>query len=414
MSDGPLLDDAAWLGEEPLRTILATLNDGAVETRVVGGAVRDALLGRRIGDVDLATTATPAEVTRRVEAAGLKAVPTGFEHGTVTVVAAARPFEVTTLREDVETDGRHAVVRFGTDWTADARRRDFTMNALYLSADGVIHDPLGGYPDALARRVRFIGEPERRIAEDHLRILRFFRFHAGYGAGAPDAAALRACIRMRLTLLDLSAERVRQEMLRLIATDGAAEALAVMGESGILQIVLGGVDRLPAFRRLAALEAHLGEAPDPVRRLAALAVAIPEDGERLGERLRLSRAEARRLVLMAQDWRRISRPADEAAAREDLYRCGPETYADRIRFAAARRATGEPEVAAWTDLVRLPERWTAPKLPVDGSDMIGLGATGAAIGRLLRQVESEWIAGGFAGDRATLLARAGSLLAADG
>lgn len=407
---GRLLENRDWLDEQPLAGLLQVLNREGVETRIVGGAVRDALAGRPIGDVDIATTATPDEVVRRVEAAGLKAVPTGFEHGTVTVVAQGRPFEVTTLREDVETDGRHAVVRFGTDWAADARRRDFTMNALYLSSDGEIHDPLGGYDDALTGRVRFIGDPEQRIAEDHLRILRFFRFHAGYGTGDPDAAALTACIRMRTSLLDLSAERVRQETLRLLVARGATEALNLMSQAGLLQIVLGGVGRLPALARLRALEDALGEAPDPVRRLGVLAVRIEEDAERLSERLRLSRAEGKRLMAMAKAVGAVPAPSAEDAAKADLYRHGPELYADRIRFLAAYVSRDGEEAAGWASLARLPGRWTAPQFPLNGNDVAALGAKGREIGRVLKQVEAHWMAGGFAGDRDALLDQARAAL----
>ncbi|ESR23163.1 CCA tRNA nucleotidyltransferase [Lutibaculum baratangense] len=399
-----------WLRREPLRTLLAILNGDGIETRVVGGAVRDALIGREIGDVDLATTGLPEEIARRATLAGFRPVPTGLEHGTVTVVADGRAFEVTTLRHDVETDGRRAVVRFGNDWEEDARRRDFTMNALYVEADGTIQDPLGGCEDALAGRVRFIGEAERRIAEDHLRILRFFRFHAGYGQGDPQPADLAACVRLRLTLLRLSAERVRQEMLRLLVPPRAAAALRVMSETGILQIVIGGVDRLPAFERLARLEETLDEAAEPVRRLGALAVIVEEDASRLFDRLRLSKVESRRLLAMAEARPRLKSPADEAPAKEVLYRNGPELYADIVRHAAASEARDADALAGWHDLVRLPQRWTAPAFPLNGGDVAALGARGREIGQTLKALEAAWIAGGFSGGREHWLARAAELL----
>src|SRR3954469_6343644 len=233
--------DAAWLRDAPLRDLLAVLDGGGEEARVVGGAVRNAMLAEPIGEIDVATTALPREVIRRAQAAGFKAVPTGIEHGTITVVVHGQPFEVTTLREDVETFGRHAKVAFGRDWKRDAERRDFTMNALSAARDGTLFDYVGGLADVAARRVRFIGEPAKRIAEDYLRILRFFRFHAAYGEGVPDADGLAACIAGRSGLERLSRERIRMELMRLLAAKGALPALVVMAESGLLDRVLAGV-----------------------------------------------------------------------------------------------------------------------------------------------------------------------------
>ena len=228
------LSDAAWLRKGALARLLQVLDCDGEEARVVGGAVRNALLGEPISEFDVATTAVPQEVIRRATAAGFKPVPTGIDHGTVTVVIESRPFEVTTLRQDLETFGRHANVRFGRDWRADAGRRDFTMNALSASADGVVHDYVGGRADLEARRVRFIGDAQTRIAEDYLRILRFFRFHAAYGRGLPDAAGLAACIAARAGLAQLSRERVRMELLKLLLARHATPALVAMAESGLL------------------------------------------------------------------------------------------------------------------------------------------------------------------------------------
>src|SRR5215475_2021689 len=272
--------DAAWLREMPLRDILAALDGEGEEARVVGGAVRNALLDEPHGDIDIATTALPSEVIRRVEAAGFKAVPTGVEHGTVTVVAAGQPFEVTTLREDVETFGRHAKVVFGRDWRRDAERRDFTINALSLSRDGTVHDYVGGLGDIEARRVRFIGDAAGRIAEDYLRILRFFRFHAAYGEGAPDPDGVAACIDGRAGLDRLSRERIRMEMVKLLVARHAVPSLAVMTEAGLLEQVLGGVPLLASFANMIKLEAVLALSPDAVRRLGALSVSVVEDAER--------------------------------------------------------------------------------------------------------------------------------------
>ncbi len=250
----PRLDHAEWLREGVLARLLAALDTGGEEARVVGGAVRNALLGEPIGDIDVATTASPNEVIKRAQAQGFKTVPTGIDHGTVTVVIESRPFEVTTLREDVETFGRHARVAFGRDWKRDAERRDFTINALSVTRDGTIHDYTGGVADLGRRHIRFIGDPAARIAEDYLRILRFFRFHAHYGEGLPDAAGYHACIAARAQLATLSRERVRAELLKLLLGRHAVPVLAVMSECGILIDVLGGVPLLASLSNLAKIE----------------------------------------------------------------------------------------------------------------------------------------------------------------
>src|SRR6185312_734032 len=290
--------DAAWLKEGALPKLLAVLDRDGEEARVVGGAVRNALLGEPVHEHDVATTAVPDEVVKRVTAAGFKAVPTGIAHGTVTVVIAGQPFEVTTLRQDVETYGRHAKVAFGRDWAGDAHRRDSTINALSVTADGTIHDYTGGLADLAARRVRFIGEARTRIEEDYLRILRFFRFHAAYGHGDPDRAGLRACIEGRDGLDQLSRERVRMEMMKLVLAARATPTLVVMSEAGLLMQVLGGVAYLAAFEMMTKVEAAAGFEPDAARRLGALGVAVAEDAERLWQRLRLTNAEHARLSAM--------------------------------------------------------------------------------------------------------------------
>src|SRR5712691_5869854 len=307
--------DAPWLDEPPLAGLLAVLDRDGEEARIVGGAVRNALLGEPHGDIDIATTALPQDVMRRVEAAGFKGVPTGIEHGTVTVVAAGRPYEVTTLREDVETFGRHAKVAFGRDWKRDAERRDFTMNALSASRDGTVHDYVGGIADIAARRVRFIGDAARRIAEDYLRILRFFRFHAAYGEGLPDRAGLDACIRARDGLDRLSRERVRMELVKLLVAPHVVPTLATMTEAGLLEQVVGGVPLLASFANMVKLEAVLAFPAQAVRRLGALAVAVTEDAERLRERLRLANAEYERLASMADGWWHLSRELGEKGGR---------------------------------------------------------------------------------------------------
>src|SRR6202166_3778129 len=241
MTDVRVLGDAPWLKSGPAARVLGLLNGDGAEARVVGGAVRNALLGAPVSEIDIATTALPDEVVRRAKAAGIKTVPTGIDHGTVTLVVDSQPFEVTTLREDTETFGRKAKVAFGRDWVRDAERRDFTINGLSVDAAGVVHDHVGGLNDILAKRVRFIGDPDRRIAEDYLRILRFFRIDAAFGAGEPDREGYLACVRGRAGLASLSAERMRMEMLKLMVAEGAAVAITAMADGGLLLPILGGV-----------------------------------------------------------------------------------------------------------------------------------------------------------------------------
>jgi poly(A) polymerase len=391
-----------WLREPPLADLLAVLNRDGEEARVVGGAVRNALFGLAHGDIDVATTALPQEVMRRAAAAGFKCVPTGVDHGTVTIVIASQPFEVTTLREDVETFGRHATVKFGRDWKRDAERRDFTMNALTVSADGTVHDHVGGRADIAARHVRFIGDAATRIAEDYLRILRFFRFHAYYGEGHPDAAGLHAAIVTRAGLARLSRERVRMELLKLMVAPRAVAALVVMAEAGLIGPVLGGVPYLASFSNMAKVEAACGLAPDATRRLGALGVWLTEDAERLWQRLRLSNAEHARLTAMADGWWRVSPQIGEARARELIYHAGGDPFRDRVLLAWSR-AEATAHDAAWRDLALLPQRWRAPAFPLRASHFIARGVEkGPSLGAALARAEAAWIAAGFPTDRKAL------------
>lgn len=387
----------ALLANPAVATVLALLDGDGEEARVVGGAVRDALLARPVGDVDVATTAVPEEVARRAAAAGLKVVPTGLGHGTLTLLVRGQPVEVTTLRQDLETDGRHAVVAFGRDWAADARRRDFTLNALSLSRDGVVHDDVGGRADLAARRVRFIGDPAARIREDYLRSLRFFRFHAAFGEGAPDPAAFHAIVALRDGLSRLSRERVRAELLKLMAAPGAPAMAEVMADAGLLTLLLGGVPRVARLARLAAIETALGGAPDPLRRLGALTLFVEEDVARLTQRLRLANTEMRRLATMATPQPRLDLAAGDASARIALYRVGPAAFADRVLLAWTD-AGAAPDDPAWRRLLGLPERWTPPAFPIGGRVLAAHGVAGPRLGALLRRLEEEWIAAGFPGD----------------
>ncbi len=397
------LTGAAWLSAGALPRLLGVLDGNGEEARVVGGAVRNALIGMPIAEIDVATTAVPDEVIKRVTAAGFKPVPTGIEHGTITVVIDKHPFEVTTLRQDVETYGRHAKVAFGRDWKTDAERRDFTINALSATRDGAVYDYVGGLDDLAARRVRFIGDPGNRIAEDYLRILRFFRFHAAYGAGGhPDAEGIAACIAGRDGLSQLSRERVRMELMKLLVAVHAVPTLIAMTDAGLLLRVLGGISYLASFENMAKVEAAIGVAPDPARRLGALAVAVAEDAERLWQKLRLTNNEHERLASMAEGWRRISPALSEQASRALLYRLGPEPFTDHALLGWARsQASANDE--AWCALATLPVRWSAPAFPLKAADFIKRGVEkGPAFGAALAAAEKAWIAAGFPDKTAVL------------
>ncbi len=401
MTEQSQLGDSSWLRQGEVARLLALLDRDGEEARVVGGAVRNALLGEPIAEIDVATTAVPEEVVRRVETGGWKAVPTGIDHGTITVVIDGKPFEVTTLRRDIETFGRKAKVAFGRDWIGDARRRDFTINALSATVDGKVYDYVGGLADIAARRVRFIGVPQERLTEDYLRILRFFRFHAWYGDGAPDSAGLHACILARAGLDTLSRERVRMELLKLLLAPHAAPTLAVMSETGILGAVLGGVPLLASFENVAKAEAASGVTPDAVRRLGALAVCVAEDAERLAERLRLSNAEAERLAALERWWRASPKAGDQAA-HALLYRLGSQSFIDYVLLAWSRSDAGVADLA-WREFAELPRRWTVPAFPLKAADFTRRGlAPGPALGAAMRAAEQAWIAADFPADRATI------------
>jgi poly(A) polymerase len=403
MTELRALHDAPWLTSGAAARVLALLNGDGEEARVVGGAVRNALLKIPIGDLDIATTALPDEVIRRAKAAGIKSVPTGIEHGTVTLIADGHPFEITTLREDVETFGRKAKVAFGRDWVRDAQRRDFTINGLSVSSDGEVHDHVGGLSDIAARKVRFIGDPDQRIAEDFLRILRFFRMHAAYGEGAPDRDGLLACIRGRDGLINVSAERIRMEMLKLVVADGAAASIMAMADGGLLLQIFAGVPYPGTFAAMIAAERALNRPPDAMLRLGALAVAITEDARRLSARLRLTKDEAKKLDSIGHRWWRLA-GMDEARAKRRLYRLGEAGYRDRLLLAWARAGQGA-DPAPWRHLATLPERWQAPAFPLKAADFIARGfSAGPALGHVLTLAEDAWLAADFPLDQASLAA----------
>lgn len=384
-----------FLARPALAAVLDALNGKGEETRVVGGAVRDLLLDEPVGDIDLATTALPEETIRRGVAAGFKAVPTGIEHGTVTLVRNGIGFEVTTLREDVETDGRWAKVVFGRDFVADALRRDFTINALSLDRDGTIHDHCSGLADLAERRIRFIGDAGTRIREDYLRILRFFRFHARFGAGAPDAEGLAACIAGRAGLAGLSRERVRAELMKLLIAPGAVGVVDTMAGAGLLMPVIGGVPHLSRF----AAVAGDGDAESvyPAFRLAALAASVREDALRLREHLRLSNDEFDRVERIAGALEALSgrsSPPTIAFLRHLAHRIGQDAVAAGLVLLNAPGA--QALIAA---LARTP-----PFLP-SGRDVIALGVpAGPLVGHVLDTARRDWIEADVPAERAEQMA----------
>ena len=379
------LPKAAWQQREGMKPLLAALGAGDGATRYVGGCVRDTLLRLPVSDVDLATRLSPQVVLKRLAAARIKAVPTGIAHGTVTAVVAGRPVEVTTLRRDVATDGRRATIAYTDDWREDAARRDFTINALF--ADPVtreVHDYFNGADDLAARRVRFIGDPLTRIAEDHLRILRFFRFFARFGAGDADAEALAACTARANDLMALSRERIADEVTKLLALPAPVDAVRLMVEHRILKPVLPeiGADGVERLARLVSREAEAGAAPHPLRRLAALLPADPDLAAAVAARLRLSNRGAKRLTAAAR------RSLEEAVAPQVLaYRIGAEEAVDRILL-----DDGDPAAAAAL------AGWQRPRLRVGGGDLIAMGLpAGPVVARTLQAIEREWAEAGFPG-----------------
>lgn len=380
--------DAHWMAHPGTRAVAGALTGAGHRALFVGGCVRNALLGRPVQDIDIATDAHPQTVVDLAAAAGLKPVPTGIAHGTVTVVADHKPHEVTTFRRDVATDGRRAVVAFSDDPAEDAARRDFTMNALYAAPDGTVLDPLGGLPDLHAGRVRFIGRPGDRIAEDYLRILRFFRFTAWYGnpAYGVDTDGLAACAEATEGLGRLSRERVGAEMTKLLSAPAPAAPVAAMAQAGVLAAILPGA-RAEGLDALAAVEARLGLVPDPMRRLAAMGGPDPAD------RLRLSRAEAARLELYRAGMTSAAGPGELG------YRHGMQ--AAREILALRAEATGIAPADA--DLARARQGAEA-KFPVRPADLMP-DLTGPALGAALHDLEAAWIASGFALGKEELLRR---------
>jgi poly(A) polymerase len=379
-----------WLTASATRAVIAALEaaGGPGCARFVGGCVRNALIGQPVADIDIATTLKPEETEQAIRAAGLKAVPTGIAHGTVTAVAERKPFEITTLRRDVSTDGRRATVAFTDDWAEDAARRDFRLNALYADAEGRVSDPTGeGVADALAGRIVFVGDPETRIREDFLRILRFFRFHAWYGRGEPDPAALAACRALAPGMTRLSAERVSGELMKLLSAQDPRAAMAAMAEAGVLAQILPEGQLTPLF------DAAVEQGADPVVRLMTL---LPPDAavvRAAAARLRFANATRDRLALAALAVPAVGLSMSDREARAVLYRHGARAFSDAVR----RRWAEAPDRSADARrLLALAETWTPPRLPVGGRDLARLGIEpGPETGRLLNAFEEAWVADDF-------------------
>jgi poly(A) polymerase len=392
------IEPQPWMTDLVTLSVLEALSAGGAQARFVGGSVRDALLGRQIGDIDIATPTPTERVIELLEKCDIKVVPTGLAHGTVTAIAGTPPrhFEITTLRRDVETYGRRARVAFDADWAADAARRDFTINAIFLDPDGTVHDPVGGLADLRAHRVRFVGDPATRIAEDVLRILRYYRFEARFGTGLGDPPARAACRALAHLLPNLSAERVAQELVKLLETSYPISALRMMLEDGVLSVILPEARRLDRLRHMIAIEPE----PDPLRRLAALIEVDGPGAVALAERLHFSNAWRDRLHGLAPPWA-IDPPADMAAQRRALYRLGAERYRDVALLLAAEGAMSRDRFG---ELLALARDWTPPAFPLAGRDVTALGiAAGPEVGRLLGAVHDWWEAGDFTADRAACL-----------
>jgi poly(A) polymerase len=403
---------AKLLENKGLRNLLAILNQGGEEARIAGGAVRNALIGESISDVDIATTCLPDEVRKRAQVQGFKFVPTGIAHGTATVVVEGVAYEVTTLRADVATDGRRAEVAFGRDWQTDAERRDFTVNGLYADALGNVTDLVGGIADIKSRTIRFIGDPQARIREDHLRILRFFRFFAWYGSGRPDAEGLKACARLKEAISSLSAERVWSELKKLLSAPDPSRALLWMRQSGVLTVALPESEKwgIDAVHGLMAAERDLGWAADPMLRLMAIMPPRRERVDELADRLKLSKSERARL----ESWMAAELPAPDLDNRDlarVLYWGDPIGICDRLKLAlAAARALAANDdremmkAAGYSRLLEFALAWKKPKFPVKGADLLALGlAAGPDVGERLKSLEEKWAASDFALSKAELL-----------
>jgi poly(A) polymerase len=401
------IKDAAFLQVPAVQQLLTLLGSHGEEARVAGGAVRNVLLGHAVKDVDIATTALPSEVMRRCEVAGIRVVPTGIDHGTVTAIVDGVPYEITTLREDVETNGRHAVVKFGRDWGHDANRRDFTINGLYALADGTVIDLVGGLADIRSKTLRFIGDAGQRIEEDYLRILRFFRFFAWYGQGRPDADGIRAAARLKDNLAQLSAERVWAEMKKLLSAPDPSRALLWMRQAGVLTAVLPESEKwgIDAVHGLIGAESGYGWPIDPILRIQAMVPPYDAKMQALASRLRLSKVESNRLTLWASAKAAAPIKSDKVLALE-LYQGDTQAISDRLKLALANelQKADKKAISGLSRQLDFVTNWQRPVFPLAGSDMLAEGfEAGPEVGKRLKQLEEKWIASGFELTKAQLL-----------
>jgi len=400
----------AWMTAPETRAVMDALG----YARFVGGVVRNALLGRAVDDIDIATPLMPAEVTKKLEAAGLKAVPTGIEHGTITAVANGKPFEVTTLRRDVSTNGRRAVVAFTKDWTEDARRRDFTMNALYADANGEVFDTVGGVADLQAGHVRFVGDPATRIREDYLRILRLFRFHAWYGKGELDADALHAAATGKGDIAQLSGERIQKEMLKLLAAENPVPVLRAMAASGILSEVLQGELNFARLERLCAIDNDNFFKPDALLRLAALLPSDDAIADCIAARWRLSNADRDRIVDIAAAREKIVSYLSIKEVRKVLYKLGTPRFKDRV-FLKWAEDPREGNFVQWRALLAIAGAWVRPIFPLTGANVMAAGVPqGPLVGGILDEVEEWWIDSDFIEDEFSIAERLKAVLQSKG
>jgi len=404
-----------WMDLPETRAVVAALTRDRAEVRFVGGCVRDALAHRPVTDIDIATHDPPERVIALLEAAGLRAVPTGIAHGTVTAVVGQRHYEITTLRIDVETDGRRAKVAFTDDWAADAARRDFTINALSCSPAGDVYDPFEGMADLAAGRIRFVGRAAERIREDALRLLRFFRFQATFGRPPPDPEALDACRALAPLVDQLSGERVRSELFRILLAPDPASAISLMRGERVLERVLPEADDAGRLRVLAWLETTAvrieGLEPDALRRLAALARTPRSDAPAIAARLRLSNAERDRLATLTAPAIALAPTMDARERRRAFHQLGGAAARDLALLAWAGELAETPHPPkgrndAWTALVGEASAWTPRAFPLKGRDALALGIpAGARVGEVLAEVERWWIEGDFRAGREECLAR---------
>lgn len=414
------LPPQSWMSADAAKQVIAALTAKGADVRFVGGCVRDAVLKRSIKDIDIGTPDPPETVIALLENSGIRVIPTGIDHGTVTALTGDMQFEITTLRLDLATDGRRAKVAYTDDWIADAARRDFTINALSCTPDGDIYDPFGGLADLGQGLVRFVGVPRERIEEDYLRLLRFFRFYAEFGRPPPDAESLAACRQYAPQLSCLSAERIRSELFRILLAPNAADTIALMRGEKVLEHVVPFADDIGRLRLISWLGSTAlridGVSPDPLRRLAALLVTDANGAARVAERLRLSNRERDRLVAMCRPGADVTPTMTQRALRAVLYREGAELTRDWLLTAwASEMAVGarreSARTQAWIGLLETVESWRRPEFPLSGRDITELGiAEGPQVGELLADVEDWWIDGDFTADAAACRDRLAALI----